>query len=130
MHKHVDLIGVLYLIWGAIGLGIGLSIMSLALGAASIVRPGAPDTASPNLAAGVTAASFVAVAALVLIWGGVHVWAGRGLRSHREWARTFALVLAIANLVIPPFGTALGAYGLWVLLNEQARPLFVRSVPL
>jgi hypothetical protein len=30
----------------------------------------------------------------------------------------------VLNLFVLPFGTALGIYALWVLMNEQTRPLF------
>ena len=34
------------------------------------------------------------------------------------------LALAIANLLVIPFGTALGAYAFWVLLTNDAHRLF------
>jgi hypothetical protein len=33
-------------------------------------------------------------------------------------------VLAVVDLVLLPFGTGLGIYALWSLLNEQSKPLF------
>jgi hypothetical protein len=36
-------------------------------------------------------------------------------------------VLSILNLLNVPFGTALGIYGLWVLLNRGAEQLFSRT---
>ena len=39
-----------------------------------------------------------------------------------------AIALAVPNLVIVPFGTALGVYGLWVLLNDDARRQFGRPL--
>jgi len=35
-----------------------------------------------------------------------------------------SLGLAIGNLILLPFGTALGAYSLWVLLKDEGRGLF------
>ena len=35
-----------------------------------------------------------------------------------------ALGLAVGNLVLLPFGTALGAYACWVLLKDEGRRLF------
>jgi hypothetical protein len=34
------------------------------------------------------------------------------------------LGLAVVNLLVFPFGTALGAYALWVLLTNEGRRLF------
>jgi hypothetical protein len=39
-----------------------------------------------------------------------------GLRQGSRWAHGGALGLAFANLFVPPFGTAHGAYALWILL--------------
>ena len=40
-------------------------------------------------------------------------------------SRLMALGLGVINLVLFPFGTALGAYACWVLLNEKGRNLYV-----
>jgi len=46
----------------------------------------------------------------------------------RPFARAAALGLAAPNLVIVPFGTALGVYTFWVLLNDDARRGFGRPL--
>ena len=51
--------------------------------------------------------------------------ARRGPAPRRPWARLFALALAVINLVLFPFGTALGGYAFWVLLTEEGRGLYV-----
>jgi hypothetical protein len=58
------------------------------------------------------------------VFGLVHVWIGTRLRRFREWARAFAIVLAVVDLALIPFGTGLGIYTLWALLNAQSKPLF------
>ena len=62
----------------------------------------------------VTAAIVAVVAVAVLIP------LGSGTTEGKVGA-TAALVLAIPNLILVPFGTALGAYAFWVLLNDDAR---------
>ncbi len=59
---------------------------------------------------------FLAVLALPSIVAGWALFAGK------SWARPLALVLAILHLPNFPFGTALGAYTLWVLLSETPVP--------
>ena len=39
-------------------------------------------------------------------------------------ARILTIVLSVLNLIIIPFGTLLGIYGLWVLLSQNTAPLF------
>jgi hypothetical protein len=50
--------------------------------------------------------------------------AGYGLLTRRRWGRMLAIVVGILNLANVPLGTALGAYTLYVLLQEQADELF------
>jgi hypothetical protein len=52
------------------------------------------------------------------------VIAGFGLLNFRPWAQTLTIVIAVLNLFSFPFGTAIGIYGLWVLLNARTKPLF------
>ena len=44
-----------------------------------------------------------------------------GLSERRPWARTLGIVLGFLILLRFPFGTALGAYTLWVLLPDLSR---------
>jgi hypothetical protein len=50
--------------------------------------------------------------------------AGYGLLVRRRWGRMLAIVVGILNLANVPLGTALGAYTLYVLLQERAEGLF------
>jgi hypothetical protein len=49
---------------------------------------------------------------------------GIGLLKLQPWARIVGIVLSAINLINIPFGTALGIYGLWVLLNKETEQLF------
>ena len=120
MRSHVNLLGILQLTWGGMGLLLGASLLLLAAGAAAIARttPGDP------LTAGVTALLFVVFATAVALGGWANAWVGRALRQHRSPGRTGALLLAVMNLFVLPFGTALAIYTFWVLLHNDARALF------
>jgi mannose/fructose/N-acetylgalactosamine-specific phosphotransferase system component IIC len=120
MRSHVKLLGMLQLAWGAMGLLLGGSLLLLAAGAAAIARtsPGDPWTAA------FTAALFVVFAGALGASGWVNAWAGRGLQHYRAPARIVTLVLAVLNLFVLPFGTALAIYAFWVLLHNDARALF------
>ena len=126
MKRHADFLGVLYLAWGAIFTIVGLAGLALAGGALAIARGGAPVSVGSEFAAGLTALTLGLIAGLALLFGALHIWIGAGLRRYRSWARLLALGLAVINLVLFPFGTALGAYALWVLLTEQGRALYVQ----
>jgi len=118
---HLRLLGVLQLVWGGIGLLLGLSTLLLAVGAVAIGVSSAGD----RMAAGVTAGGFVVFAVALLAGGAVNAWAGRALRRLEPSGRMAVLWLAVVNLFVLPFGTALGIYAFWVLLHNETRSQFV-----
>lgn len=126
MKKHVELVGVLYLLWGGMTLLLSFSLLSLGFAATAIGAPGMHNETSGPVAAGIVAAGFFTLSAAGFLFGTVHLWIGSRLRAFREWARAFAIVLAVVNLILLPFGTALGVYSLWALLHQGAKPLFER----
>ena len=95
------------------------SLVLLAVGAGAIAR-----TSPDPLTAAFTALLFVFFAAALGVAGWANAWTGRALRGHRSPGRTLALALAVLNLFVLPFGTALGIYSLWVLLHNESRALF------
>jgi len=96
-----------------------LSLMALGIGAAILMA----SPPSAGVAASVAAGTFFILAIVLLIYAGVCVAAGRGLRRREHWSRLVALILSLINLFIVPFGTALGVYAFWVLLQERSRQL-------
>jgi hypothetical protein len=122
MKRHVSLVGLLFMLWGAMILLIGMSLVSLGVAAAAL--GGAVPPVAGRLSAGILAAAFFMLAAIGLIFGLAHLWVGARLRCFREWARAFAIVLSVTDLVCVPFGTALGIYALWALLDAESKPLF------
>ena len=124
MKRHADFLALLYLAWGAIFTLVGVAGLALMVGALAIARAKGPVVASSDLAADVTAFTFGVLAVLALLWGILHLWLGANLRRYRHWARLAGLGLAVINLVLFPFGTALGGYACWVLLTEEGRQLF------
>jgi len=125
MKRHADFLGVLYLAWGAIFTLVGLAGLALAGGALAIAQSGGPVSVSSEFAAGLTALTLGLIAVLGLVFGFLHLWIGVVMRRYCPWARLLALGLAMINLVLFPFGTALGGYALWVLLTNEGRELYM-----
>jgi hypothetical protein len=119
---HVELAGVLFVVWGVMITLIGLS--TLALGVAATALAASASEHSGQFAAGVMAAAFTALALLAIVWGTAHIAVGLPLRQHRHWSRLAALMLGSVDLLLLPYGTALGCYALWALLHQQGRKLF------
>jgi hypothetical protein len=122
MNSHVDFVGVLFIVWGLLTTLVGLSTLALGVGAVALIA--SAGRGGSQVAAGLTAAIFTTMAIIAMVWGVAHVVVGVPLRRRRGWARLIALVLGSADLLLLPYGTALGVYTLWVLLSEQGRALF------
>ena len=121
--SHVDLVGVLFMVWGGLTILIGASTLALGMAAASLITAAA-DAGRGQFAASLTAATFTVFALIAIIWGAGHVAIGVLVRRRRHWSRLAALLLASVDLLLLPYGTALGVYALWVLLREDSKTLF------
>ena len=122
MERHVNLLGVLETLWGALAMLVGVSMLLLAAGAVAAAVD--PLGEAMGFAAGLTAAVFAVIGLFALLWGGAHAWAAMLLKRRRPLGRVVSLGLAVVNLLVLPFGTAFGAYALWVLLTNDGRRLF------
>jgi hypothetical protein len=122
IERHVNLLGVLETLWGALAMLVGVSMLLLAAGAVAAALD--PIGEAMELAAGLTAGVFAAIGLFALLWGGAHAWAALLLKRRRPLGRIVSLGLAVVNLLVLPFGTAFGAYALWVLLTNDGRRLF------
>ena len=116
------LLGILVGLWGGLAMLIGVSMLLLAAGSWAEFRQSLGTAV--ELAAGLTTLVFAGIGAFALLWGGTHVWAATLLSRRRPLGRVLTLALAVANLLVLPFGTALGVYALWILLPDQGRRLF------
>jgi len=120
---HVDPIGVLFVVWGGLTILIGASTLALGVAAAALISSSA-QAGRGQIAASVTAVTFIVLALLAVIWGTVHIGIGVVVRRRRHWSRLAAILLGSIDLLLLPYGTALGIYTLWGLLREQAKRLF------
>jgi hypothetical protein len=122
MDTHVKVLAVLHLAMGAIGVVGACVLMLLFGGAAGIIGSiGDPDARIALPILGITGMALVGV---VLVRSLPGVVIGIGLLRFRPWARIGGIVLSILDLVLFPFGTVLGVYGLWVLFSTDAARLF------
>jgi hypothetical protein len=124
--SKVDLLGVLFIIWGLLTTLVGVSTLALGVGAVALITS-ANRTEGGQFAAGLTAAIFTTLAIIAILWGAAHVVVGVPLRRRRPWSRIMALVLGSIDLLLLPYGTALGLYALWVLLHEDGKKLFTAT---
>jgi hypothetical protein len=62
------------------------------------------------------------VAPATLVLGVGALCAGFGLLRHTDWGRPIAIAMALAALPMFLFGTLFGAFALWALSTDPARP--------
>ena len=127
MRSHVDFLGVLFIVWGLLTVVVGLSTLALGVSAVALIAS-ASRSAGGQVAAGLTAAAFTTLAFIAMLWGAAHVIVGVPLRRYTPWARLLALMLGSVDLLLLPYGTALGVYALYVLLNEKGKALFALRI--
>jgi len=116
LEQHVRILG-----WASIIYSGLLLLLAIAL---FLIIGGAGVISGDRQAMLVTGAvgTFIAVILTILALPGVIT--GFGLLKFRPWARIVGIVLSALHLFAFPLGTALGVYGLWVLLNAETLPLF------
>jgi len=122
VERHVVILAILCTLWGALAMLVGVSLLLLSIGALAILF--GPDGNAVTFAAGFTATAFAVMGVVALIWGAAHVGASAMLRRREPIGRVIVLGLSLVNLLVLPFGTALGAYALWILLTDEGRRLF------
>ena len=124
MDLHVKVLATFHLILGVLGLMGSLLVVLVSGGLAGIINMAAIDDPNAFLAVPVVGLLGGILVMLILTLSVPGIIAGVGLLKRRPWARILTIVLSVLNLVIIPFGTLLGIYGLWVLLSRNTAPLF------
>jgi hypothetical protein len=123
MEGHVKTLGVLHIAFGALGVIGALVVLLIFGGAAALVNMNAPEL-DAEIAASIIGIAGGAIALLVLVLSVPGIIVGAGLYGLRPWARIFGVVISALDVLNVPIGTAIGIYGLWVLLHNQTEPLF------
>lgn len=111
MQQHITILGALYLAFSLLGL-LGAVIVFVAI-------VGGGMLSGDMQAIGITSAVGTTIALFLVIISLPGILAGVGLLKRRPWARILALVLGCLNLLNIPFGTLLGIYTIWVLMNSE-----------
>ena len=124
MASHIDLLGILFIVWGALTVVVGVSMLALGVSAFALFSSSTMPDGGPQLAAGLAAGVFLTLAVMAIVWGAAHVGVGLPLRRRTHWSRLAALMLGTVDLVLLPYGTAIGGYALVTLLREDGKRLF------
>ena len=118
---HVTILGWLHILGHAFFLVIGMLGFFLLTGIG--VFSGDREAMTILSLVGTLGAAFFGIVALP------GLAAGYGLLTRKNWGRILAIIVGVLGLMNFPIGTLVGAYTLWVLLQESATDYFKQPVP-
>jgi hypothetical protein len=125
MEQHIKILGILNIVWGALGALCGLVILLIFGGAYGLIGTMAYHRPEASIALPVIAIVGGIIALWLLLLSAPAIIAGFALIYFKPWARILAIVVSVLHLMNIPFGTALGIYGLWVLFSPKTESLFM-----
>jgi hypothetical protein len=126
VETHVKVLAILYIVFGAFFV-LGAMAIMVTFGGASAIVGAAADGEDAAIALPIIGLTGMALSAFLLAMGTPGLITGIGMWKFANWARILGIVLSALNLINIPFGTILGAYGLWVLLHKDSERLFTAS---
>ncbi len=126
METHVKVLAILHIVFGALFV-LGAMAIIVTFGGASAIVGTAAEPEDAAIALPIIGLTGMALSAFLLVLGAPGLIAGFGMLKFANWARILGIVLSALNLIHIPFGTILGAYGLWVLLHKDTERLFTSS---
>jgi hypothetical protein len=111
MEKHVHVLGILYIVFNALGLLLAMILFWALIGPGII--SGDPEAFAILSIIALVICSILIMLSIPGIIGGI------ALLKWKSWARILVLILGFLNLLDIPFGTALGIYTIWVLMKDE-----------
>jgi len=124
MRKHIQILGILNIVWGSLGLIAALMIMLIFGGVVGII--GMASRHEPDATIAIPIVSLIGgiIFIVLLITSLPAIVTGIGLLRMASWSRIVGIILSVLHLFSIPLGTALGVYGLWVLLSRETVACF------
>ena len=114
---HIKVLAVLLMATGVLSLLGGLA----ALLATGFVLGIINEAIGHMFPAGLLAPVVLMLPWFLIAFAAAKLAAGLGLLDYAPWARSLAVAVCVLSLLNFPFGTALGTYGLWVLLSAPGQ---------
>ncbi len=124
MRTHVQILAILNIAWGALGFLGALVIFLIFGGAIGVIGMAAHHDPGAGIAIPIVGLVGGVIFLIILITSVPSFVIGIGLWRCAWWSRVAGIILSAVHLLNIPFGTALGIYGLWVLLSRDSLPLF------
>lgn len=126
MKTHLKVLAVLEMAFGAFGILAGLGLFALFGGIAAMVNAAGDE--GKFIAIPILGTIGTVLMALLMLLSLPQLLAGIGLWMETEWGRILSIIVCALSLLNVPFGTALGVYGLWVLLSRESAAIVDQRV--
>ena len=86
--------------------------------------PPKPNEPDPAIIMTILIVAFAVALIFTVLFSIPKIVAGYGLRNHKPWARTWAIVASVMAVMSFPLGTGIGVFGLIFLLGEDGKKYF------
>jgi hypothetical protein len=120
MEKHITFVGALQIAYNAFGILAAMFVFLFVVGGGLIGGLASDD----EIVIPITFFLGTAIAMWLVVISVPGIVGGIGVLRHQSWARYLVLVLSILDLFSVPIGTAIGAYSIWALVQDETAKLF------
>ena len=120
MDRHINIIGILWIVYGAMGIFGGFILFWLLFGVSFI-----PDIGDPGIT--ILRAAAIGFGLFFIVLSIPEIIGGYGVIKGKEWGRIVVLILSFLNLVNFPLGTGLSVYSFIILIKEESVLHFQKS---
>ena len=126
MKKHVELLGILYIAYHALGIFAGIIVFTVLTGTGLFtgIVSGIGDPFAGKMVMSIIPGIGLIIAILLCLLSIPGIIGGYGLLKGFPWSRILVLILGCFNLLQIPFGLMLGIYTFWVLMQDETVELF------
>jgi hypothetical protein len=120
MEKHITLVGALQIGYNAFGILAAMFVFLFIVGGGLVGGLVSED----EIVIPITFFVGTAISLWLVVTSVPGIVGGVGVLQHRSWARYLVLVLSVLDLFNVPIGTAIGAYSIWALVQDETAKLF------
>ena len=121
---HNNLLGIFILVQGGLTVFTGLFLL-LIYGGMGVALIGAGRDDEARLAGGLIMGIGMVVGVVIIVFSALFFFTGIKIRKQHGIGRTLGIVVSVLSLFSFPLGTALGVYGLWFLLGDLGKGLYL-----
>jgi hypothetical protein len=134
MKQHITILGSLYIAFSVLGILAAIIVFAAIAGGGLFFGEflakelgNVFGTLSQGDVVTLTMIVGSAIGLLLVILSVPGIIGGVGLLKCQPWARMLVLIMGFMNLINIPFGTILGIYTIWVLMNEETQKIFTQQ---